>query len=102
MQTHRRRRLEIIIEAPILKRVEALLDACGVHVFTVLEAREGRGLSGRWDDQSLAVGMDQRVVIAVTTEEVAEKVLAGMAEIFLRYPGVIYASDVDVLRAERF
>ncbi|MFZ4069089.1 MAG: P-II family nitrogen regulator [Caulobacterales bacterium] len=102
MQTHPRRRLEIVIEAPILKRVEALLSACAVHVYTVLEARSGRGLAGRWDDQSLSEGMDQRVLIAVTTQEAADKVFAGMAEIFQRYPGVIYASDVDVLRAERF
>ncbi|MBU6373691.1 MAG: hypothetical protein KJS97_13275 [Alphaproteobacteria bacterium] len=102
MQTHRRRKIEIIVESAILKRTEALLTECGVHVFTVLDGREGRGLAGRWEDENVADALEQRMIVAVTTAEVAEKVFARMAEIFARYPGVIYASDVDVLRAERF
>ena len=102
MQTHRRRKLEIIVESAILRRTEGILTECGVHVFTVLDGREGRGLAGRWEDENVADALDQRMIIAVTTPEVAEKVFARMAEVFARYPGVIYASDVDVLRAERF
>jgi nitrogen regulatory protein PII len=102
MQTHRRRKLEIIVESAILKRTEAILTECGVHVFTVLDGSEGRGLAGRWEDENVADALEQRMIVAVTTTEADEKVFARMAEIFARYPGVIYASDVDVLRAERF
>lgn len=102
MQTYRRRKLEIIVESAILKRTEAVLTECGVHVFTVLDGREGRGLAGRWEDENVADALEQRMIVAVTTAEAAEKVFIRMAEIFARYPGVIYASDVDVLRAERF
>jgi nitrogen regulatory protein PII len=102
MQTHRRRKIELIVESAILKRTEAVLIECGVHVFTVLDGREGRGLSGRWEDENVADALEQRLIIAVTTAEAAEKVFARMAELFTRYPGVMYASDVEVLRAERF
>ncbi len=102
MQTYRRRKLEIIVESAILRRTEAVLTECGVHVFTVLDGREGRGLAGRWEDENVADALEQRMIVAVTTAEVAEKVFARMAEVFTRYPGVIYASDVDVLRADRF
>jgi nitrogen regulatory protein PII len=102
MQTHKRRKLELIVEAAILKRTEAILAECGVHVFTVLDGREGRGLAGRWNDENVADALEQRLIIAVATHEAAEKVVARMADLFLRYPGVIYMSDVDVLRAERF
>lgn len=102
MQTHKRKKLEILVEAPILKRVEEILEACGVHVFSVFDGREGRGLSGRWTDQSVADALDQRLVLAVTTDEVAEKVFERLALLFQRYPGVILASDVEVMRADRF
>jgi nitrogen regulatory protein PII len=99
---HIRKRIEIIVEHPTLRLVESILEACGVHVFTVLEGREGRGLHGRWDDQNLADAFDQRVVIAVTTDEVAARVCVQLQDLFKRYPGVVLLSDIEVLRAERF
>jgi nitrogen regulatory protein PII len=102
MQTHPRKKLEILVEAPILKRVEEILDACGVHVFSVFDGREGRGLSGRWTDESVADALDQRLVWAVCSDEAATKVVERLAALFQRYPGVVVVSDVAVLRAERF
>lgn len=98
MQTHTRKKLEIIVEAAALKRAEQILIESGVHVFTVLDGREGRGLSGRWEDPAL----EQRLIVAVAAADVAEKVAARLVELFERYPGVLFASDVEVLRAERF
>lgn len=102
MQTHARKKLEILVESPILKRVEEILDACGVHVFSVFDGREGRGLSGRWTDASIADALDQRLVWAVTTAEIADTVVARLTALFARYPGVVVISDVTILRAERF
>jgi hypothetical protein len=102
MQTHQRKKLEILVEGPILKKVEEILEACGVHVFSVFDGREGRGLSGRWTDQSVADALDQRLVWAIMAEDVAEAVVARLAALFQRYPGVVVVSDVSVLRAERF
>lgn len=102
MAMHTRKKLEILVEAPILKTVEGILDAAGVHVFAVFDGREGRGLSGRWTDQSVADALDQRLVWCVTTEEVAEKVIERLTQLFERYPGVVVLSDVEVLRADRF
>jgi nitrogen regulatory protein PII len=102
MQTHTRKKLEILVEAPILKRVEEILEACGVHVFSVFDGREGRGLSGRWTDQAVADALDQRLVWAVMTQEAAEQVVERLAVLFQRYPGVVVVSAVEVLRAERF
>lgn len=102
MLTHTRKKLEILVEAPILKTVEGILDAAGVHVYSVFDGREGRGLSGRWTDQSVADALDQRLVWCVTSQEAATKVIERLAQLFERYPGVVVASDVEVLRAERF
>lgn len=102
MQTHSRKKLEILVEAPILKKVEDILDACGVHVFSVFDGREGRGLSGRWTDQNVADALDQRLVWAIMGEDVAEAVVSRLATLFQRFPGVVVVSDVAVLRAERF
>lgn len=99
---HVRRKLEIIVEAPILRLVEDALTEAGVHVFTVLEGSEGRGLSGRWNDAHMATGLDQRLVIAVAQRAAIDAAAATIARLFERYPGVMFASDVEVYRPERF
>ncbi len=102
MKTHTLRKVEIIIEAPILRQVEALLAASGIHVFTVLEAREGRGIAGRWNDAHMVDGMDQRMVVAVAPPESVAQAAEAIAQLFERYPGVMFFSDVEVIRPERF
>lgn len=98
MQTHARKKLEIIVEAAALKRAEQILIEAGVHVFTVLVGYESRGLSDRWEDPAL----EQRLIVAVTTADIAERVAERLVDLFKRYPGVLFTSDVEVLRAERF
>lgn len=101
MQTYTRKKLEILIEAPLLKRAEEVLGELGVAVFTVFDGREGRGLhaGGR---AAGVMELEQRLIIAITSPETAEKAFLRFGELFQRYPGVIFASDVEVLRAERF
>jgi nitrogen regulatory protein PII len=101
-ETHTRTRMEIIVEAPLLRRVEELLSEAGVHVFTVVEGREGRGLAGRWQDAAVADALDQRLIVAVAPQTVAAQAVAALARLFERYPGVVLLSEVQVLRAERF
>ncbi|MDX2235259.1 MAG: hypothetical protein NW200_12245 [Hyphomonadaceae bacterium] len=102
MQTHTLRKVEIIVEAPILRQVEDCLADAGIHVFTVLEGREGRGLAGRWNDAHLADGMDQVMIVAVAPAATVAVAAAEIARLFQRYPGVMFFSDVEVIRPERF
>ena len=48
MQTHKAKRVEIIIEAPMEGRLTAALAGAGVTGFTVLPVLGGSGRSGRW------------------------------------------------------
>ena len=48
MQTHKAKRVEIIIEAVMEKRLTDALESAGVTGFTVLPVRGGSGRSGAW------------------------------------------------------
>ena len=101
METHARKRMEIWIEAPLLKRVEEVLEKAKTPVYAVFDGREGKGLSGSWSDAGVMDAHDMRLLVAVTTEDVVERVCAELAGLFKRYPGVIVLSDVQVMRADR-
>ena len=91
-----------IVESPHLKRLIDLLRQCGVTGFTVLEGREGSGLTGDWTNNDLLAATEMKVVHSVMKPDTAEKVFERAGAFFERYPGIIYGYDVEVLRGERF
>lgn len=97
-----RKKLIAIVETPHLKRLIDLFRQCGVTGFTVLEGREGSGLGGDWTREDVLDATEMKVVLSVMKPETAEKVFELAETFFARYPGIIYAHDVEVVRGERF
>lgn len=91
-----------IVEAPHLKRLIEMLRGCGVTGFTVIEGREGSGLTGDWTREDVIDAAEMKIVLSVMKPETAEKVFEKAGPFFERYPGIIYAHDVEVVRAHRF
>ncbi|HAH11819.1 MAG TPA: hypothetical protein DCL54_10870 [Alphaproteobacteria bacterium] len=102
MDLVRRKKLEITIEATIQRRVEDLLLQQGVKGHTVLSGLGGRGESGPWREDHLTRAEQKVLIYAVTTDEAAAKVLAGLKELFATWPGIVALSDVEVMRGDRF
>lgn len=103
METHEAKRVEIIIEAPLEKRLTAAMIDVGVTGFTVLPVLGGSGRSGQWsrDGQvSLASGM-VAVVCLIRPDRLDELLDAAFA-VVERHIGVVSITDAKVLRAERF
>lgn len=103
MQTHRAKRVEIIIELPMEGRLTDALIAAGVTGFTVLPVLGGSGRSGRWsrDGQVSAAG-GMAAVICIVRPETVDRLLEAAFQVLDRHIGVVSVSDCDVLRAERF
>ena len=78
MLTHRRKKLELLIEGALLTRAEAILKEVGVQVFTVLDGRESRGIHA-WSDDGVMDGLDHRYIVAVTTEACAAQAFERFA-----------------------
>ncbi len=103
MKTHSAKRVEIIIEAPMERRLTDALSENGVTGFTVLPVRGGSGRSGRWSragQVSSAGGMV--AVVCLIRPERLETILEAVFPLVERHVGVISVSDCEVMRAERF
>jgi nitrogen regulatory protein PII len=103
METHKAKRVEIIIEAPMERRLTDALTKNGVTGFTVLPVRGGSGRSGRWsrEGQVGRAGGMVAVVCLIRPDRV-ETLLDGVFPLVERHVGVISVSDCEVMRAERF
>lgn len=103
LQTHPKKRLEMIIEAPALNRLLDLLDKHEVSGYTVLPVLAGRGRQGRWSRDGL-VGMagQMLMVICVTSEHRVPGLLEAVSSFLKRQIGIVTVSDVEVIRTDHF
>jgi nitrogen regulatory protein PII len=103
MQMHKAKRVEIIIEAVMERRLTDALVGVGVTGFTVLPVSGGSGRSGQWSREgqvSRASGMV--AVICLIRPERLDGLLEAVFAVVERHIGVVNITDTLVLRAERF
>ncbi|MEM6421202.1 MAG: transcriptional regulator [Pseudomonadota bacterium] len=103
MQTHDAKRVAIIIEAPMQRRLTDALIEAGVTGFSILPVLGGSGRSGRWSSEGMvgrAGGMVQ--VVCIIRPDRLDGLLDAVFAVVDRHIGVVTVSDCQVLRAERF
>lgn len=98
--TTRRKLLTIVCESDLEKKLGDDVMAFGAHGYTVTEAR-GRGAGGERDAAWSPSGNIRMEVICEAA--VAESIAAHLHKTYFEhYALVLYMSDVDVLRGEKF
>lgn len=102
MATHTRKKLDIVIEAHLLGRVESILEKAGASGWTVFHGQEGKGRHGIWREDGLVEAMQTRLIVVVCAAEIAQATLDSLRILFERHAGVAYVHDVMVMRSEMF
>ena len=103
MQMHPKKRVEIIVEAPLLRQVIARLDAAHVTGYCVLPVLAGRGQEGFWSAEG-QIGEAGRMlmVICIVDTALADEVLEAVFAVVSRQIGLVTMSEVTVVRPGRF
>ncbi|MEM6618309.1 MAG: transcriptional regulator [Pseudomonadota bacterium] len=103
MKMHRAKRVAVIIEAVMQRRLTDAMEAAGVTGYSVMPVLAGGGRSGPWTREgevSRAGGMVQ--IVCIARPDKLDTLLSEVFPIVERHIGVITVADVEVLRAERF
>lgn len=103
MDMHKAKRVEIIIEAPMITRLTRALDNGGVSGYTLLPVLGGSGRSGPWTREgqvSTAGGMVH--VLCIVKEDNVDAILEIAFGIVEKHLGIVSVSDCDIVRPERF
>ncbi len=97
-----RKKIEILVDAPLLRRIRDLAEECGVPGYTVLPTLGGGGRQGRWLDDQVTGGAGTKVVFAtVVGNGVAERFLTALEPLLDEYGLMVTVSAVEVMRAPR-
>ncbi|MEM6374132.1 MAG: transcriptional regulator [Pseudomonadota bacterium] len=103
MQTHKAKRVAIIIEQVMQSRLTDALSDAGVTGWSVLPVLGGSGSSGEWSREgqvSRGTGMVQ--VICVVRPDRLDPLLESVFAVVERHIGIVTVGECEVLRAERF
>jgi nitrogen regulatory protein PII len=104
MELKAMKKVVIITEAAIKNELLDLLHSLGAKGYTI-DTVSGSGERGIRDEGELVLGDYLRniKVEIITTENVAERIMSFVEKTFFdNYAGITYASDVMVVRAEKF
>jgi nitrogen regulatory protein PII len=97
------KKVEVIVRGQFLKDVEALLDRVKVSGYTIIPDISGKGHHGMHEGHLIFNEMHSMVmVITVLPKEKVETVLAGVKPMLEHHSGVVFVSDVEVVRRDYF
>ena len=103
MQTFAKKRIEIMVEAPLMNRVIEILDDMGVGGYTVIPAIAGKGMDGSWHRDGLVGRVGSVVqVFCIVDEKRIDEILDPLFKLVSRQIGIVTISDVQVLRPDHF
>ncbi|MEM7288875.1 MAG: hypothetical protein AAF412_00675 [Pseudomonadota bacterium] len=98
-----RKRMEVLVDAPLLKRVKALAEEAGISGYTVIPTLEGKGGKGEWRDERVSGGVGSKVIfLTIVSEERASAFLDLLEPILETYGLIVSVSSADVIRPEKF
>ncbi|WP_431282056.1 P-II family nitrogen regulator [Humitalea sp. 24SJ18S-53] len=99
---HPRKRIEIVVEQVQAETVTELLERLGATGWTMLPVMAGRGRQGLRQGGVPGGVLDNVMIVAIVSAEVAIRVADARDELLDARPAIISISDCAVLRAEHF
>ena len=102
MKTHAKKKVEVIVERPLLRDVIEVIDELGATGYTVLPTVAGRGQDGPWRADDVSSAFDRVMIVVITGEDVAERIVERAYHLLQDYNAIVILSDVAVVRGDRF
>ena len=102
MQMHDARRVEIIIESVMERRLCALVEGAGVTGYTVLPVHAGSGRSGAWTREGQVGRAGMVSVVCLVRPDRVAGLLEAVFPVLDRHIGVVSVTETQVIRADRF
>lgn len=102
MQTFTKKKIEIVVEATYVSRVLEAAAAAGAKGHTIIPKIKGSGAHGERKGSGLSGAFENVMIVCVVDKTIAPKVMEAIQNAIGDAIGILYASDVDVLRDEHF
>ena len=102
IQTVSRKRIEILVDTPLLPRVVAQLKAVDISGWSVIHVDSGGGRAGEWQHDDVTGASAKTIVLAIASEAKTSGLIEAIAPLLDSYGMLLTIGDVQVVRGERF
>ncbi len=102
LTTHRRKKIEMIVESALIDAMIEVIEACGAQGYTIIPDLSGSGHHGRRGQADFVSVLKNVMIIVIAREDVAKQILVRSQEILADGVGIVVTSDVEVIRADHF
>ncbi|MFZ9395234.1 MAG: P-II family nitrogen regulator [Erythrobacter sp.] len=101
IETVTRKRIEILTDGALVKRITDAIDRAEITGWTVTPVTSGKGREGRWREERV-MGTDKVLVLTIAPEDKAMRLAEDLAPILTSHGLLLSMWDVQVIRGERF
>lgn len=102
METHKRTKVELVVEISYVETILKLVESIGAKGYTMIPHVSGKGHHGtRGAIEGINI-FENVMIIVITDNQKAHAILEQALEILKDGVGIGYLSSVDVLRANHF
>lgn len=101
IETVVRKRIEILADTPLVRRITAAIDRAGITGWTVLPVQSGSGRDGAWREERIT-GADKSLILTIASQDKATALAEDLAPILSSHGLLLTMWDVEVIRGERF
>jgi nitrogen regulatory protein PII len=101
IETVVRKRIEILTDKALVKRVTAAIDKAEITGWTVTPVESGKGRDGPWREERV-LGTDRVFVLTIAPEDKAMRLAEEIAPILTSHGMLFSMWDIQVIRGERF
>ena len=102
MQLHRKKKVEIVVEAACAPRIIDMIESVGATGYTVLRKVSGKGNRGVRNDAHLTDVFQNVMIVVIAADDVARRIITESQPLLENYAGIVSMSDVEVVRDEHF
>lgn len=102
MQTYGKKKLEIVVEAALVEHVVRVLDRLGASGYTIVPTIAGSGHGGVWQAGDISNASSKVMIVVVADEPLARQLMQDVFALVEAYKAIVFLSDVEVFRSDRF
>ena len=102
VQTVPRKRIEILVDTPLVPRVVTLLKAVDISGWSLIHVDSGGGRTGEWQHDDVTGAGAKSILLTIASEEKTTALMEALAPLLDSYGMLLTISDVQVIRGERF
>ena len=97
-----RRRIEILLDRPLVPLVEKAAKSAGLTGYSLLPTSGGLGRTGHWSDDDISGAQSKQIFLSIASDEKVDLFVELISPLLDSHGLVLLIGTVDVVRGAKF